>query len=200
MTAPSSRPSLAAKVVVALERHAHRPGFLPALSIFPLTDYVLPFLPNQLLLLVFAVLMPRRWWLLALTFIAATAVGAFLTAWAVQSWGPALLQALFGGPPEDTAYGQIALLVERYGLWALAALALLPWPPRAGVLVCSLVGLSPLAIAAAVALGRVVPVGAYTLAGAYAPHLLRRVPGAAKLLSDCDTVRAGVSGSRTPGG
>jgi hypothetical protein len=40
----------AARVLLRLDRAAHRPWFLPAVAVFPLSDFVLPFLPNQILL------------------------------------------------------------------------------------------------------------------------------------------------------
>jgi hypothetical protein len=43
-------PSRAARIILALERRSDRRWFLPAVGIFPLSDYVLPFLPNQMLL------------------------------------------------------------------------------------------------------------------------------------------------------
>lgn len=39
---------------------AIRRWFLPAVAIFPAADYVLPFLPNQMLLLALSVLHPKR--------------------------------------------------------------------------------------------------------------------------------------------
>lgn len=56
-TAPSPRKfSRAARVVAALDGAADRAGFLPAVSAFPLADYVLPFLPNQIRLVALCLL------------------------------------------------------------------------------------------------------------------------------------------------
>ncbi len=184
MEAVAPTPSRAARLVLALERRADRPWFLPAVSVFPLTDYVLPFLPNQMLLLGLSVLLPRRWWQLALAFVAATGLGAFLTALAIQQFGQPLIDALFGGAPEAGAAGTVMAHIQRYGIMALVVLAMLPWPPRTAVLVCAVAGLSPAAIAIAVAAGRVVPALAYTLVGAKAPGLLRRFRAVDRLLGD----------------
>ena len=69
-------PSRAARTIVALDRRADRPWFLPAIGLFPMSDYILPFLPNQMLLLGLAMLRPTRWISLAATFALATALGA----------------------------------------------------------------------------------------------------------------------------
>ncbi|KAB8318333.1 hypothetical protein SD81_016610 [Tolypothrix campylonemoides VB511288] len=182
-------PSRAVRTILAMERRADRPWFLPAASVFPLTDYVLPFLPNQMLLLGLSVLLPRRWWQLALAFVLATGLGALLTAWAIQLIGGPLLDALFDGGPGDGTVAEVMGAIERHGLWALAALALLPWPPRTAVIACAIAGLPPAAIGATVAAGRIVPAAGYTLLGAFAPHLLRRWRPADRLLSELQAHR-----------
>lgn len=157
-----------------MERKADRPWFLPATSLFPMADYALPFLPNQMLLTGLALSLPRRWLALALTFALATGIGAGLVALAIQTWGSTLANALFGSPVDAGDAGAIRQALHDYGLWALAGFAMLPWPPRLAVLVCALAGLSPLGMTLAVASGRLLPATAYAGLGALAPHVLRR--------------------------
>jgi membrane protein YqaA with SNARE-associated domain len=190
--AEAAAPSRTLRTVLALDRAADRPWFLPAVSLFPLADYVLPFLPNQMLLAALSVLQPRRWLVFAALFVAASASGAVLTAWAVQALGPWLLETIVGGAPERGAAADLLRVVERYGLAGLILLAALPWPPRTAVIVCALAGLPPLTIGLAVALGRTVPAGLLAIGGAKAPHVLRRVRSVDRLLSQleaCRTVR-----------
>ena len=185
------RTSRTVRTIVALDSAAGRPWFLPAVSVFPLTDYVLPFLPNQLLLVVLSVFHPTRWRAFAATFVLATGIGALLTALIVQaSAGPWLLEFVFRGGPEASTARDVLRAIERYGLFALAALALLPWPPRTGVLVCAIAGLSPLGIGLAVGLGRIVPACAYALIGAKSPHLLKRVRTIDRVLEQVMDARA----------
>ena len=171
MDKPKSR---AARTIIALEKRADHPWFLPAASVFPLTDYVLPFLPNQMLLVGLAMSLPKRWIALVVSFVIATGLGAGLTALAIQVWGTPLVEQLFGGLPEEGAAGRILDAVRDWGLLALAAIAMLPWPPRTAVIVCAIAGLSPLLMALAVAAGRIVPAALYAGIGAKAPQLLRR--------------------------
>lgn len=189
MADPGYRPSRTVRTITALDRVADRRWFLPAVSAFPLTDYVLPFLPNQMLLVALSVLHPRRWLAFASTFTLAAGAGAALTAAAVQTVGPALLDALFGSGPEAGTAADVLAAVERHGLWALAGLAMLPWPPRTGVLVCALAGLPPVGIGAVVMLGRVVPATGYALAGAKLPHLLLRVRSVRSIMHQVDAAR-----------
>lgn len=176
-------------MIAGLDRAADRRWFLPAVSVFPLSDYVLPFLPNQMMLVALSVLQPRRWWVFAVTFALSSGLGALLTALVVQAVGPWVLESLFGGMPDEGAAAGVLTMVERHGLWALALLAMLPWPPRSGVVACALAGLPPLGIAAAVTTGRIVPVGVYAFVGSKAPHLLRRFRSVDLLLREVDELR-----------
>jgi hypothetical protein len=172
------------RTILALDRAAHRPGFLPALSFFPIADYGLWFLPSQMLLATLSVLQPRRWAAFATTFVIAGALGALLTAWAVQAFGPWLLDTLLGGRPDRA--DEIVATVERYGLPALVLLAALPWPPRATVIVCALGGLPPVAIGLGVAAGRVLPSFGVAWISVRAPHLLRRLAMVDRVLTEVE--------------
>ncbi|MFE7129893.1 hypothetical protein ACFVIM_03460 [Streptomyces sp. NPDC057638] len=174
--APSTR---AGRLLIRLDRAADRRWFLPALAAFPLSDYVLPFLPNQMLLMGVSALHPRRWPVIALTFVTASVVGAFVMATAIQSAGPWLLEAV--GVGELPAAGAF---VTEHGALALAVLSLLPWTPRVTVLLCALAGLPPWSIALAILAGRPLPMTLLAVIGARAPHLLRRFRRVDRVLAE----------------
>ena len=174
--APSRSVALARK----LDTIADKPGFLPAVSVFPFLDYALPFLPNQLLLILLSAMRPTRWWAIAAAFTIATIAGAAVTAWLIQSLAGPAIDAVFGVTPgasersDSGSLTQARELVDRYGVWALSVLALLPTPPRTAVIVCASLGLPPLHIACAVGLGRVVSANAVAFLAARIPGVLRR--------------------------
>ncbi len=182
------RPSRAARTILALDRAATKPWFLPAVGVFPLADYALPFLPNQILLVALSSLRPRLWWRLALMFAVAGGLGAAALAAALQAVGPQLL-ALVGGAPRAGVTADLVGAVQVHGLWALTAVALLPPTPRAAVIICALAGLPPTAIGVAVATGRLLPVSLLTVAGAAAPQLVRRMPSFDRLLREVEAAR-----------
>lgn len=189
---PSESPTRAGRTLIRLDRAAHRPWFLPTLALFPLSDYALPALPNQMLLMGVSALHPRRWRLTALTFVVASAVGAFLVATVVQLAGPWLWDTVGGLTPGSDELREASGLVAEYGVWALALLALLPWTPRVAVLLCALAGLQPWTIALAVLVGRPLPVTLLAVTGAKAPHLLRRWPRVDRVLAEVEAQRATV--------
>jgi uncharacterized membrane protein YdjX (TVP38/TMEM64 family) len=184
---PTSR---TVRILLRLDATADRRWFLPAVAAFPLTDYVVPIMPNQMLLIGLSVLRPQRWWRLALTFVVAAGTGAFLVATAVQTAGHGLLDLLAGAAAERAAVRETIAAIDRHGLWLLVAVSLLPWPPRTAVLACALVGLPPWAVALAVLLGRSVPAAALAGTGAKAPYLLRRFASIERVLEEVDSRRA----------
>lgn len=183
--------SLTLRTILTLDRAAGRRWFLPAVFVFPMADYALPFLPNQILLVALSMFHPRRWRAFAATFVVATGAGALLTAVIVQGTaGPWLREMALGDGGGNGAAADVVQAIARYGPLALFALAMLPWPPRAAVLVCAVFGLSPIGIGLAVALGRIVPASAYALIGARSPHLLRRNRAIDRMLRRVDDARA----------
>lgn len=163
------------RALAYIDRAAGKRWFWPAVGLFPSLDYLLPVLPNQLLMIALSVLHPRKWLLVALVFIAASAMGAFGAAWLIQYLGETWAGRLpFGG--EGEALHWAAGQVRRWGLLAVAVLALLPVPPRTAVIACALAGLPPEGIAGAVALGRTVPATAISFLSAKSPALLVKLP------------------------
>lgn len=179
----ASRPS---RIILALHARADRPWFLPSVGAFPLMDYALPFLPNQLLLIALSMLQPQRWRRLAAVFVIGTSLGALLAALAVQHAGRPLVEALWGAAPLPDAPEGWKGMVGRYGLIGLAGLSLLPSPPRTAVVLCAFAGLPPAGIMIAVATGRIVPVTGFALIGAWAPQWLRRYGPIDRLLREVE--------------
>lgn len=195
--AERTEPSRALRAARYLDRLSDRPVFLPAVSVFPFLDYALPFLPNQLLLILLSALRPARWIAIALVFTAATVCGAMVTAWLIQSVASPMLSSLFGtseGSGASDTFAQAKSYIEEYGLWALTVLALLPAPPRTAVIVCATLGLPPLQIGAAVGAGRIFSAGGVAYLAARAPGWLRRFKKVDQALSALEEHR--VSGRR----
>jgi hypothetical protein len=182
--------SMPAQALLALERQADRRWFLPGVGVFPLCDYIFPFLPNQILLAGLSMTLPRRWVALAMTFVIATAGGAALIVAAIQHLGPPCMEKLFDARPETGALAPMLASIRTYGLAALVAVAMLPWPPRTAVLACAVAGLPPLHVGMAVLAGRFAPASIYAGIGAKAPHLLRRLAAVDKIMREVEAARA----------
>lgn len=187
MVEPSlSRP---ARALLALERQSDRRCFLPGVGVFPLCDYILPFLPNQILLAGLSMILPRRWIALAITFVVATAAGAAIIVAAIQRFGLPAMEQLLGTMPEASALAPVIEQIRAYGLPAVLGLAMLPWPPRTAVLACAIAGLPPLQVGMAVLAGRIVPATIYAGIGAKAPHILRKFAKVDRLMREMEAAK-----------
>lgn len=184
-----ARPSRPARALLALERQSDRPWFLPGVGLFPLSDYVLPFLPNQIMLAGLSMTLPRRWVALAATFAIATALGAALVTALVQRFGMPLVQQVVGTMPDTSVIAPVLALIHRHGLPILALLATLPWPPRTAVLACAIAGLPPAQVGLAVLAGRILPASLYAGLGAKAPAVLRRIGSIDRVMAEVETAR-----------
>jgi uncharacterized membrane protein YdjX (TVP38/TMEM64 family) len=141
------------------------------MSVFPLIGYLVPLLPTQLLLVALSFLHRARWLPIALSFLVATSVGAFLTSVLIQSVGGGLKDHLLSS---SESARQVADGIATHGVWAIAILALLPWPPRTAVLICAFAGLNPAAIAISILVGRTAPTLLLSWLAAHSPDMLRR--------------------------
>jgi hypothetical protein len=177
------------RTILAVDRAADRRWFLGGVGLFPLADYVLPVMPNQMLLVALSYLRPALWRRLAAVFVIAGGVSAFAVAAALSTFGGALLAPL-GGLPDQGAAADVLDAVRTQGLWALAAIALLPTTPRIAVVACALAGLPAAGIGLAVAAGRTVPMTLLAAAGAMAPQALRRLSRVDRVMRQIDAVRA----------
>lgn len=184
------RPSRAARTLLALEHNAERRWFLPAVGVFPLCDYILPFLPNQILLAGLSMTLPWRWVSLAVTFVLATALGACLIAFAIQHFGLPMLEQYVGPLTQSDAFAPVLEPIRDYGLIALIGFAMLPWPPRTAVVACALAGLPPVGIGFAVFVGRTLPATLYAAIGAKAPHVLRRFASIDKIMLEVEDAKS----------
>ena len=143
-----------------MQRHSARPWLVPLTATSTAADAILPVLPTQTLLVTLALLHPQRWLRTGLWFAWGSVLVGDLMALAVGQLGTEVVaRALAAVGVEaathpDAETGVLAW-VREYGPWALAVLALGPWPVRSAVALCALSGVSWLAIAGALAAGRV---------------------------------------------
>lgn len=169
-----TRSSLPVRLAAWARRRADRPWLPAVLPAFPAADFLVPVMPNQLLLAALSALAPRRWPVFALAFALGAAIGGGVIAFALQRLGLDLGTLLDRG--EGSLVAQALAHLRAFGLWYLAAMGLLPWTPRLTVVACALAGFPPLAIAATLALVRPIPCALLALLGAYGPRFAGKLP------------------------
>lgn len=157
-----------------VDRHGRDPRAIPLLGAVSAGDFFLPALPTQLSVLALGWLQPRRAPWIALTFAAAAATGAGVLALLIAHAAGFAHQ--FGAEALGPSWPELVAKVERYGVWAVLALSMLPTPPRLATAATLLAGVPPSAVVAAVFAGKLVWFGAVLASITRAPTLLVRVP------------------------
>lgn len=156
-----------------LASRSRAPALPLALPAFPALDFLLPVMPNQLLLVALSMLAPERWLAFALAFALGGAIGGAATAIAIQSFGLDF-RVMLGAAGESAEAARASAALRENGLWFMAIVALLPWTPRLTVVVCAALGIAPLAIGLTLLVARTAPACALALTGARSPQLALR--------------------------
>ena len=187
---PSSRLSRHRRFVRCIRRLrqlSHRRWLVPATGLATATDSFLPVMPVQSLLVVLALLHPTRWLRTGLWFALGGTLGGAAMALALSHLGAGYAGEIVGGGAENGFAAGVAGWIRMHGPWALAVLALGPWPLRSAVIVCALGGASWQTIAIALATGRSISFPALAWLVGRRPAWLGRVRWFDRLRRTLDT-------------
>jgi hypothetical protein len=157
-----------------LERFADRPSYPLLVAAVAATDYFVPGSPSNTLLVASVLPRPARWRTLGVAFAVGCALGAFLLATLMASIGEPFAAWVNRGEAAEL-WRRIELFAEAYGLLALAALAVSPFPVRIIVAVLALSGAAPLVLGGIVLSGRLVVYPAIAWLAARVPGVLARL-------------------------
>lgn len=148
--------------------------FYPALvGAVALADYFIPGSPSNTLLVASVLPNVRRWRVLGAAFAIGCAGGATLLAILLAGFGQPLAEWV-SNSEAGPLWQRIEALVSTYGLFALAGLAISPFPVRIAVAVLALAGFPPLLLGGMVLAGRVPVYLLIAWLAARAPDLLAR--------------------------
>lgn len=175
-------PTRLSRLLLVLERFAGRPLYPGLVAAVAAADYFVPGCPSNLVLAASVLPRPNRWRSIGVAFAVGCALGAFLLASVVASFGEPLL-AWVQESSAAGAWQRIEELVHAYGLIAVGVLAFTPLPARIAVAVLALAGAAPLLLGGIVLAGRLVVYPAMAWAVARTPHLLLRIPPLGRALA-----------------
>lgn len=174
-------PTRLQRLLAVLQRVASRRFYPGVVAAIATADYFVPGAPTNALLAASVLPRPDRWRILGIAFAIGCAVGAFLLATLLGVFGEPLVVWVRGS--EGAAlWHRIETFVNAYGLFALAALAVSPFPVRIAVSVLALTGSAPLLLGGIVLAGRLVIYPIVAWLAARAPHRLMRFRPFARVL------------------
>lgn len=154
-----------------LDRYIDRPWYFPLIMLLALLDLFVLFIPSDALVVTTSLLRPRKAALACLSVTIGSALGALILTWAIQSVG---FHAAVEG---SAAWSQIEPILQKWGGWGLAFVAVGPLPQQPAVAACALAQMPPLVVMGWIFVGRLPKYIAFAWIAAKAPALIKKIPG-----------------------
>lgn len=163
------------RLLGTLERFASRPWYPGLIAVVAATDYFIPGSPSNSVLVASVLPRPDRWRAIGIAFAVGCALGAFLLAMLMSTFGEPFVAWI----RQSEAAGlwlRLEGIVAAYGLLALAVLAISPFPVRIVVALLALAGTAPVLLSAIVLTGRLAIYPTIAWLAARAPQAVMRLP------------------------
>lgn len=158
-------------------KKGRKPKAVYVLAGISIGDFFVPALPTQTSVILLAWLHPKKAWIIALMFAVAAAMGASILV-LISTLLDSYLQSAIPAE-ESSSYHSWETLkgyTNQYGLYALAAMSLLPTPPRSMVILSLLSGISSCLVVVTVFLGKLLWFGGVVFVVSRSPKWLVKLP------------------------
>ncbi|WP_434998980.1 hypothetical protein ACRZ5S_20595 [Vibrio scophthalmi] len=173
----NGKPTIAQRVLRWMIRNGRDPKSVYVLAGVSVGDFFVPALPTQTSVMLLAWLQPQKALVIALMFAISATVGASILV-ALAVFFDSYLQSAI--PTEESnqylSWVKLKDYVNLYGLYALAAMSLLPTPPRSMVILSLLSGISGYVVVTTVFLGKLLWFGSVVFLVSRSPNWLIKLP------------------------
>jgi len=153
-------------------------GFLAAL------DNIVIVIPNDGILISSSMLIPKRWFILALSVAVGSTLGAIALAALVEFQGLPWILDLYPGVDETKTWALSMEFFERYGLFLVFVVAITPFMQQPIVILASLANTPLIELAAVIFVGRFIKFLIMAYLGSHAPRVLAKMWGLKSELKD----------------
>lgn len=160
-----------------VQRYAGRWWYAPLVGALAGIDAFVVVIPTDGLLVSAVMLAPRRWIYTALVVTLGSTLGAVALAGLLEVHGLPLLLKIKPGLDQSSVWIWTDLMMDKYGGWALFAVALSPIMQHPAVALAALAGMSLWEIAAFVFVGRAIKYLVISWISTHAPGLLKKLWG-----------------------
>ncbi|MGF1911358.1 hypothetical protein L4C38_18195 [Vibrio kasasachensis] len=169
--------TLAKRVLNWVTKNGKKTKAVYVLAGVSIGDFFVPALPTQTSVMLLAWYQPKKALIIALMFAFAAAAGASILVFISVLFESYIQSAI---PAEESSHYQnwqkLTGYVNQYGLYALAAMSLLPTPPRTMVILSLLSGISAYLVVASVFLGKLLWFGGVVFIISRSPKWLVKLP------------------------
>ncbi len=170
--------------VQILQRYVDRVWYPPLIGALAALDNLVIVIPNDGILISSSMLVPKRWFILALSVALGSTLGAMVLATLVESQGMPWILDLWPGINETKNWALSMQFFEQYGLLLVFAVAITPLMQQPAVILASLANTPLLHLAVVIFTGRFLKFLFMAYLGSHAPRLLKRLWGVGSELED----------------
>lgn len=160
-----------------LQRYADRIWYAPLIGLLAALDNLVIVIPNDGILISSSMLVPRRWFTLALSVAIGSTVGALVLAALVELQGLPWILNFYPGVLESKTWVWSIEFFEKYGLFLVFAVAVTPFMQQPAVILASLAKTPLLHLAVVIFVGRFIKFLIMAYIGSHAPRLLKKLWG-----------------------
>ena len=165
------------KYVKILQRYVDRIWYPPLVGLLAMLDNFVVVIPNDGILISSAMIIPKRWFSLALCIAIGSAIGALTLAVLVELKGLPWILEVYPGLDTTQTWTYSMNFFEKYGLLLVFAVAITPLVQQPAVILASLAKTPLLELVAVIFIGRFIKYLIMAYAGAFAPKLLAKMWG-----------------------
>ena len=167
-----------------LQHFVDRIWYAPLIGFLAAIDNFIILIPTDGLLISSSMLIPKKWFALALNVAVGSAIGALVLATLVAIYGMPLILEIYPGINETTVWTWTMKFFDSYGLLLVFAMAVTPLVQQPAVILASLSGTPIFKLVAVIFFGRFIKYLIMSYIGSHAPKLLTKMWGLKGELTD----------------
>lgn len=172
------------KLVKLIQRFADRFWYPPFIGLLAALDNFLIVIPNEGILISSSMVVPKRWFIFALSVAIGSSMGAFLLVGLVELQGLPWILEIFPGINETQMWATTYKFFESYGLLLVFVLGITPLSQQPALILASLANTSFTKLALAIFFGRFIKFIIMSYIATHAPRMLLKLWGVQNELKD----------------
>lgn len=176
--------SLMTEYLKLLQRSADRFWFAPLIGFLAAIDNFVIVIPNEGILISSSMVIPKRWFVFALSVAIGSTLGALALVALVELQGLPFILKIFPGINETSLWAMMLKFFERYGLFFIFVVAITPIAQQPSIILASLANTPLFKLAVVVFLGRSIKFFILAYAATHAPRYLSKIWGVEKELKE----------------
>lgn len=170
--------------VQKLEQFADRVWYMPLISLLSALDNLIVIIPNDGILVASSMLVPKRWFMFALSISIGSTVGAIVLSTLVEHQGLPWVLEFYPGIDQTQMWKWTEEFFDKYGLYVVFAVGLSPLLQQPVIILSALANTPVMELALVIFAGRFIKFNILAYLGSHSPKLLKKMWGMKGELKD----------------